>query len=121
LDRELDALLEQIEDKVEENGEASKEAMDALELFAKAIYVKINRIGGYLTAMETCASHCRAQAERFTTRARRGKQNSSHRQSARSISKLKYWPSRTPTMITSPWMTQSEGKAAGSVTLMQAS
>lgn len=71
LDRELDALLERIEDEIEESGEASKEAMDALELFAKAIHLKINRIGGYLAAMETRAAHCRTQAERFTTRARR--------------------------------------------------
>jgi hypothetical protein len=70
LDRELDALLERIEDEIEENGEASKEAMDALELFAKAIHLKINRIGGYLAAMETRAAHCRTQAERFATRAR---------------------------------------------------
>jgi hypothetical protein len=71
LDRELDALLERIEDEIEENGEASKEAMDALELFAKAIHLKINRIGDYLAAMETRAAHCRTQAERLTTRARR--------------------------------------------------
>jgi hypothetical protein len=71
LDRELDALLERIEDEMEENGEASKEAMDALELFAKAIHLKINRIGGYLAAMETRAAHCKAQAQRFATRARR--------------------------------------------------
>jgi hypothetical protein len=45
LDRELDFLLEQIEDEIEESGEASKEAMDRLQLFCQAMNVKVDRIG----------------------------------------------------------------------------
>jgi ribose 5-phosphate isomerase RpiB len=70
LDSELDALLERIEDEIEEHGEASAEAMDALSLFAKAMNVKIDRIGTYLTAMEVRAAHCKAQMQRFATRAK---------------------------------------------------
>ena len=39
LDRDLDFLLEQIEDEIEESGEASKEAMDRLQLFCLAMNV----------------------------------------------------------------------------------
>jgi Siphovirus Gp157 len=71
LDGELDALLERIEDEIEENGEASRDAMQALALFSKAMNLKIDRIGGYLTAMESRAVHCKAQAERYAIRAKR--------------------------------------------------
>jgi hypothetical protein len=37
LDCELDLLLEQIEDEIEETGEASKEAMERLQLFCQAM------------------------------------------------------------------------------------
>jgi hypothetical protein len=44
IDQELDLLLERIEDEIEENGEASKEAMDRLELFCQAMNAKVDRI-----------------------------------------------------------------------------
>jgi hypothetical protein len=71
LDRELDMLLEQIEDEIEEHGEASREAMERFEVFAKAMNVKVDRIGRYLTLMETRATYCRKEAERYATRAKR--------------------------------------------------
>jgi Siphovirus Gp157 len=71
LDRELDFLLEQIEDEIEESGEASKEAMERLQLFCQAMNVKVDRIGRYLAVMKTRAAHCKDEAARFVTRAKR--------------------------------------------------
>ena len=71
LDRELDMLLEQIEDEIQEHGEASREAMERFEMFCKAINVKIDRIGRYISLMETRAAHCKKEAERYAARAKR--------------------------------------------------
>jgi hypothetical protein len=71
LDQELDLLLERIEDEIEESGEASKEAMDRLQLFCQAMNVKVDRIGRYLSVMETRAEHCRQEAARYAQRAKR--------------------------------------------------
>ena len=69
--RKLDFLMEQIEDEIEESGEASKEAMDRLELFCRAMNVKVDRIGCYLAVMEVRAEHCRKEAARYAARAKR--------------------------------------------------
>jgi hypothetical protein len=71
LDRKLDLILEWIEDEIEENGEASKDAMDRLQLFCQAMNLKIDRIGRYRAAMESRVTHCKSEAARYTNRARR--------------------------------------------------
>jgi Siphovirus Gp157 len=71
LDRELDFLLERIEEEIEENGEASKEAMGQLALFCQAMNLKIDRIGRYLVVMKTRAAHCKQEAVRYAARAKR--------------------------------------------------
>jgi len=71
LDRELDFLLEQIEDEIDEHGEASSESMDRLALYAKAMNVKVDRIGRYLSQMQTRAAHCKKEAERYAERYKR--------------------------------------------------
>jgi hypothetical protein len=71
LDHELDLLLEQIEDEIEENGEASKDAMQRLQLFCQAMNVKVDRIGRYLAAMKTRAAHCKQESARYAARAKR--------------------------------------------------
>jgi hypothetical protein len=71
IDQELDFLMEQIEDEIEESGEASKEAMDRLQLFCQAMNVKVDRIGRYLAVMEVRAEHCRNEAARYSARAKR--------------------------------------------------
>ena len=71
IDRELDTLLEQIEDEIEEQGEASKESMDLLKVFVDALNLKVDRIGGYLSVMEARAAYCRKEATRMTQRAKR--------------------------------------------------
>lgn len=71
LDRELDFLLEQIEDEIEESGEASKEAMERFQLFCQAMNVKVDRVGRYLAVMKTRAAHCKQEAARYAARAKR--------------------------------------------------
>jgi hypothetical protein len=71
LDRELDFLLEQIEDEIDEHGEATSESMDRLALYAKAMNLKVDRIGRYLSLMESLAAHCKKEAERYAVRAKR--------------------------------------------------
>jgi hypothetical protein len=71
LDYELDLLLERIEDEIEENGEASKDAMDRLQLFCQAMNVKVDRIGRYLAVMKTRAAHCKQESARYAARAKR--------------------------------------------------
>ena len=69
IDQELDFLMEQIEDEIEESGEASKEAMDRLQMFCQAM--KVDRIGRYLAVMEVRAEHCKKEAARYAARAKR--------------------------------------------------
>jgi hypothetical protein len=76
LDRELDFLLEQIEDEIDEHGEASSESMDRLALYAKAMNVKVDRIGRYLLQMQTRAAHCKKEAERYAERYKRAERKS---------------------------------------------
>ena len=71
IDQELDAVLEQIEDEIEEQGEASKQSMDLLQVFAEAMNLKVDRIGRYLSVMETRAAHCKKEAARLAARAKR--------------------------------------------------
>ena len=71
IDQELDALLEQIEDEIEEQGEASKQSMDLLQVFAEAMNLKVDRIGRYLSVMETRAAHCKKESTRLAARAKR--------------------------------------------------
>jgi hypothetical protein len=67
IDQELDFLMEQIE----ESGEASKEAVDRLQMFCQAMNVKVDRIGRYLAVMELHAEHCRKEAARYIAHAKR--------------------------------------------------
>src|SRR6201994_2929569 len=71
LDAELDFLLEQIEDEIEEHGEATPESMKRIQLFCQAMNVKVDRIGHYITMMESRIEHCRKQASRYAQRAAR--------------------------------------------------
>jgi hypothetical protein len=71
IDQELDFLMEQIEDEIEESGEASKEGIDRLQVFCETMNLKVDRIGRYLSVMEVRADHCRKEAARYAARAKR--------------------------------------------------
>jgi hypothetical protein len=45
--------------------------MDRLQLFCQAMNVKVDRIGRYLSVMETRAEHCKQKAARYAQRAKR--------------------------------------------------
>jgi hypothetical protein len=71
LDSELDALLDQIQDEIEEQGEASAEAMERFQLFRQAMNIKVDRIGRFLSVMETRTEFCKKEAARYASRAKR--------------------------------------------------
>jgi len=70
IDRELDALLDEIEEQAEENGSASPELLEQFQQFCQAESDKVDRIGRFLTLMDSRLKYCRQQAEHFQKRAR---------------------------------------------------
>ena len=70
IDRELDSLLDQIEEEAEENGTASPELLERFQQFCQAESNKVDRIGRFLTLMDIRLKYCRQQAEHFQKRAR---------------------------------------------------
>ena len=70
IDRELDSLLDQIEEEAEENGTASPELLERFQQFCQAESDKVDRIGRFLTLMDSRLKYCRQQAEHFQKRAR---------------------------------------------------
>jgi hypothetical protein len=70
IDRELDSMLDQIEEEAEENGTASPELLERFRQFCEAESEKVDRIGRFLTLMESRLKYCRQQAEHFQKRAR---------------------------------------------------
>ena len=69
IDRELDSLLDQIEEEAEENGTASPELMERFQQFCQAESDKVDRTGRFLTLMDSRLKYCRQQAEHFQKRA----------------------------------------------------
>ena len=70
IDRELDSLLDEIEEQVEENGSASPGLLERFQQFCEAASDKVDRIGRFLTLMDTRMKYCRAEADRLLKRAR---------------------------------------------------
>ena len=70
IDRELDALIEEIEDEIETLGEASSELMDRFQTFCEAYGEKADRVGRFIRMMESRVQYCRTEAARLQDRAR---------------------------------------------------
>jgi hypothetical protein len=70
IDRELDSLLDQIEEEAEESGTAPPELLERFQQFCQAESDKVDRIGRFLTLMDSRLKYCRQQAEHFQNRAR---------------------------------------------------
>jgi hypothetical protein len=70
IDRELDSMLDLIEEEAEENGTASPELLERFRQFCEAESEKVDRIGRFLTLMDNRLKYCRQQAEHFQKRAR---------------------------------------------------
>ena len=73
IDRELDSMLDQIEEEAEENGTASPELLERFRQFCEAESEKVDRIGRFLTLMDSRLEYCHQQAEHFQRRARSAK------------------------------------------------
>lgn len=70
IDRELDSMLDQIEEEAEENGTASPELLERFRQFCEAESEKVDRIGRFLALMDSRLKYCRQQAEHFQKHAR---------------------------------------------------
>ena len=70
IDTELDDLLEQIEEQVAVEGEASEELLCRLRQFCEVHGEKVDRIGRFVRMMEAREQYCRAEAARLSDRAR---------------------------------------------------
>ena len=70
IDRELDSLLDQIEEEAEKTGSASPELLERFQQFCEAESEKVDRIGRFLTLMDNRMKYCRQQADRLQARAR---------------------------------------------------
>ena len=70
IDRELDDLLDHIEEEIETLGEASRELIDRFQVFCEAHSEKADRIGRFLRMMEARVQYCRSEASRLQDRAR---------------------------------------------------
>ena len=70
IDRELDTLLGEIEEEIENLGEASAELLERFQQFCEAHGEKADRIGRFLRMMEARVQYCRSEASRLQERAR---------------------------------------------------
>jgi hypothetical protein len=70
IDMELDGLLEEIEEQVESEGQASEELMARFHEFCTAHGEKVDRIGRFVRMMEAREQFCRSEAARLAERAR---------------------------------------------------
>lgn len=70
IDCELDTLLDEIEEEIENHGEASAKLMERFQQFCEAHREKADRIGRFLRMMEARIQYCRSEAGRLQERAR---------------------------------------------------
>jgi len=70
IDIELDGLLEDIEEQVESQGQASEDLVARFHQFCEAHGEKVDRIGRFVRMMEAREQYCRSEAVRLADRAR---------------------------------------------------
>jgi len=70
IDMELDGLLEEIEEQVESQGQASEDLVARFQQFCEAHGEKVDRIGRFVHMMEAREQFCRSEAARLADRAR---------------------------------------------------
>ena len=70
IDMELDGLLEEIQEQVDSQGEASEDLVARFQHFCEAHGEKVDRIGHFLRMMEAREQFCRGEAARLSDRAR---------------------------------------------------
>jgi len=77
IDRELDMLLDEVEEEIERQGEASAELIERFQQFCEAHGEKADRIGRFLRMMEARVQYCRSDANRLQERARNSERKAS--------------------------------------------
>jgi hypothetical protein len=71
IDRELDLLLDEIQDALpDDSDDVPAELIMKFHAFCEAYSQKVDRIGYFLNLMESRAAYCRSQAARLSERAR---------------------------------------------------
>lgn len=70
IDREMDVLLDHIQDELEEAGEPSPESKARFEQLCDVFGDKVDRIGRFIRVMEARAAYCKGEASRLATRGR---------------------------------------------------
>jgi Siphovirus Gp157 len=70
IDMELDTLLEEIEEQVASEGQASEGLVARFQRFCEAHGEKVDRIGRFVRMMEAREQFCRSEAARLSDRAR---------------------------------------------------
>jgi hypothetical protein len=70
IDMELDGLLEEIEEQVESEGQASEDLVARFQQFCEAHDEKVDRIGRFVRMMEAREQYCRNESARLADRAR---------------------------------------------------
>jgi hypothetical protein len=70
IDMELDGLLEEIQEQIDSQGEASEDLVARFQYFCEAHGAKVDRIGHFLRMMEAREQFCRSEAARLSDRAR---------------------------------------------------
>jgi hypothetical protein len=70
IDMELDGLLEEIEEQVELEGQASEDLVARFQQFCEAHGEKVDRIGRFVRIMEAREQYCRSESARLADRAR---------------------------------------------------
>ena len=70
INRELDTPLDEIEEDIENHGEASSELLDRFQRFCEAHSEKADSIGRFLRMIEARIQYCRSEASRLQGRAR---------------------------------------------------
>jgi hypothetical protein len=70
IDIELDGLLEEIQERVENEGEPSEDLVARFQQFCEAHGEKVDRIGRFVRMMEAREQFCRSEAARLNDRAR---------------------------------------------------
>ena len=70
IDMELDRLLEEIQEQVKSEGQASEDLVVRFQQFCEAHGEKVDRIGRFVRMMEAREQYCRSEAARLIDRAR---------------------------------------------------
>ncbi|MGA8086413.1 MAG: siphovirus Gp157 family protein [Terracidiphilus sp.] len=70
IDTELDLLLEEIQEQIECEGQASEELTVRFQQFCAAHGEKVDRIGRFVRIMEAREQYCRSESARLADRAR---------------------------------------------------